>query len=350
MLEGLRICLLQTTPSTEIVKVVFFQRRRLPGQYSIEGYFETVRTLLRPSIDAVVAEARYESRGYWKRLYNLLESRRRQGDVNHIVGDIHYVSYLMRKNRTILTVHDCGFEQRSSWLRRTLIKWLWIRIPVARVRLVTTVSEFTRSRVIAHSSCDPTRVRVVHTCISPRFAPSPKTFRTDWPVILQVGTRPNKNLERVIQALKGIQCELHIVGELTLFQRAALASTAYRNSSHLSEPELCAAYREADIVVFASTYEGFGMPIVEAQSIGRPVVTSDCASMPEIAGDAACLVDPYDVNSIRDGIHRVLSNSSYRDDLVRRGFINVKRFSPDVIAAQYLQIYNEIAGTEACAE
>jgi len=96
------------------------------------------------------------------------------------------------------------------------------------------------------------------------------------------------------------------------------------------------------MLVFASTYEGFGLPIVEAQATGRPVVTSNILSMPEVAGGAACLVDPFNVASIREGIAKVIQDSSYREYLVRLGFENVKRFQPENIAKNYLDIYTNI--------
>jgi glycosyltransferase involved in cell wall biosynthesis len=95
-------------------------------------------------------------------------------------------------------------------------------------------------------------------------------------------------------------------------------------------------------VVFASTYEGFGMPIVEANATGRPVVTSNIGPMPEVAGSAACLVDPFDCSSIREGIVRVIGDADYRSHLVAGGFENVKRFQADVIAAQYAAVYREV--------
>jgi glycosyltransferase involved in cell wall biosynthesis len=97
------------------------------------------------------------------------------------------------------------------------------------------------------------------------------------------------------------------------------------------------------MVLFASTYEGFGLPIIEAQATGRPVVTSRVTAMPEVAGDGACLVDPYDVASIRSGVLRVLGDRGYRDSLVHRGFENVRRFEPGRIAAQYARLYEEVA-------
>ena len=84
------------------------------------------------------------------------------------------------------------------------------------------------------------------------------------------------------------------------------------------------------------------MPILEAQATGRPVVTSNVASMPDVAGDAACLVDPFSTDAIRDGVLRVIDDADYREELVRRGFENVKRFHPDVIADAYYSLYRKI--------
>jgi glycosyltransferase involved in cell wall biosynthesis len=100
----------------------------------------------------------------------------------------------------------------------------------------------------------------------------------------------------------------------------------------------------ADIIALASSYEGFGMPILEGQAVGRPVITSNILSMPEVAGNAACLVDPYDPSSIRQGILKIIQDAAYRDELVRKGFANVKRFDPQVIALQYLDLYKKVAG------
>ena len=109
-----------------------------------------------------------------------------------------------------------------------------------------------------------------------------------------MGTAPNKNIERLATALSGIDCHLDCVGKLLDSQRAALIRARVPFTEHvgLSDHEVLSRYAECHVVSFASTMEGFGMPILEANAVGRPVVTSNRSSMPEVAGNAACLVDP----------------------------------------------------------
>jgi glycosyltransferase involved in cell wall biosynthesis len=111
----------------------------------------------------------------------------------------------------------------------------------------------------------------------------------------------------------------------------------------VNNDEILAAYQRCDLVLFASTHEGFGLPILEAQAVGRPVVTGNCSSMPGVAGDAACLVDPFDSQSIRAGVEQVVFNETYRTRLISRGFENAQRFSATRIAAEYARLYREIA-------
>jgi glycosyltransferase involved in cell wall biosynthesis len=176
-----------------------------------------------------------------------------------------------------------------------------------------------------------------------------KGFNSDKPIILQIGTNENKNLIRLARALKDIRCTLDIVGELSADQTATLRDCGieYSNSFNLTEKQIILKYNESDLLAFVSTYEGFGMPILEANAVGRPVVTSNVLSMPEVAGDAACLVNPYDISQIRAGIQRVIDVKIYRETLVDNGFRNVRRFDPSVIANQYLQLYREILSDQS---
>jgi glycosyltransferase involved in cell wall biosynthesis len=278
-------------------------------------------------------------------LLNLVEAPFHQGDINHITGDVHYLALALPKRNTILTIHDCVGPRFSKGLKYLAVVLGWYRLPARRVAAITVISEFTRSEVLRYARCAPEIVRVIHDPVADGFAPCPKPFNAERPVLLQVGaSEHNKNICRVAEAIRGIPCRLDIIGRLTERARQALErnSISYTAQWGLSDQEVLRRYRECDMVVFASTYEGFGLPIVEGNATGRPVVTSNTCSMPEVAGSAACLVDPFDCSSIRRGILRVINDPDYRNHLIAQGFENAKRFRADTIAAQYAALYHEV--------
>ncbi len=110
----------------------------------------------------------------------------------------------------------------------------------------------------------------------------------------------------------------------------------------LSDDEMLDQYHQCDILSLVSTSEGFGMPIVEANAVGRPVITSTTTSMPEIAAAAAALVDPFDISAIREGFLKIIQNQQLREEIVTNGFQNHLRFQPKQLAAQYAQLYSQL--------
>ena len=122
------------------MRVVYFHRKPAFSAHSIESYFSSIRQLMPSDIETVVAESRYFSRGVLPRGYNIIEAALRQGDVNHITGDIHFVSYLMDRRRTILTILDCTPLHRSSGLRRAAINAIWYQLPTLRSAEITVIS------------------------------------------------------------------------------------------------------------------------------------------------------------------------------------------------------------------
>lgn len=328
------------------MKVVHFQRRQPADKFSIEGYFSRVRVHLTGVSDVEVRtfELPFHSRGFFRRLLNIVSAALHQSDVNHITGDVHYVALLLSRKRTLLTVHDCEVLCRLSGWKRRLVRLLWYTLPAKRVSALTVNSEETKNQLSQVIRFPSDRIHVVPVSISSLFEPSPKAFNCDCPVILQVGTKPNKNLLRLISALKGIPCRLDIVGAINEEQRAAIEvnKIQFRSFSNLTDIEMTERYRESDIVSFVSTHEGFGMPIVEAQATERICVTSNCSSMPETAGQGAHFVDPFDVKSIRQGFLKVISDKAYRDVLIEQGRLNRRRFDSAQIAEDFLAIYRTV--------
>lgn len=327
------------------VRVAQLQRFPVPGNHSVERIFEDVRAHLPADIDVSLHLNRYPSTGAIGRVSDALAARRVDADVRHITGDVHYLGWLLPRPGTLLTILDCVTIERLTGWRREAFKALWYRWPIARAERLTTISTFSAESIERHTGYPAARIDIIPPPLSDEFVRVPRPFNSERPRVLQVGTTANKNLARVIAALGGLPVELVLVGELTSEQRAALEGSGlvYRNLSGISRAELLDQYRKADIVMFASLYEGFGMPIIEAQAIGRPVVTSDRCSMPEAAGGGAVLIDPEDVSAIRRAVERVIGSAELRAELDAVGAANAERYRPGRIAERYAQIYRELA-------
>jgi glycosyltransferase involved in cell wall biosynthesis len=329
------------------IRVVFFHRKPRLQNFSVEILFGEIRKFFSDQIYPVVHVAKYESNGIWKRLYIGIEAWLAQdkGDINHVTGDINFVGLFLARKRTVLTILDLGFMYHPQPFYRFILKWLWLTIPVKRAAVVTTISEAVRDEILKHTNCQPEKIKVVYVPVSSSFDQSPKTFNHDKPRILQVGTKANKNIARLVVALKGIPCHLDIIGENPSAEILSLLrehEISYSVSQRLSEEQMIQKYHDCDLVTLVSTYEGFGMPIVEANKVGRAVITSHVMSMPEVAGNAAHLVDPFQVDDIRLGILKVIKDDAYREQLIQNGFENQKRFDGSKIAAQLEEIYKEV--------
>ena len=325
--------------------------QRLPDhdQVSIERLFEGIRQEFSPEWQVQASVSPRPSHGILARLQNLRAVSRLKADLHHIVGDVHYLAFALPGDKLVLTIHDCAaLERLKGWLREVL-RQLWFVQPMRRAAVVTTISETTKEELRRWVGNLADKVVVIPNCVRAEFQPDPKPFNTECPVVLQVGTGWNKNVVGVSRALIGTPCRLEIVGEMDSFQRAALDASrvSYCELGRISDGDLLEAYRRCDLVVFASHYEGFGLPILEAQAVNRPVVTSNLSSMPEAAGEGALLVDPADPQAIHRAVMKVISDPALRERLIQAGFENVARYRPEAVARRYEAVYAKLleAGT-----
>lgn len=321
----------------------------MPGNFSMENLFSDLREEMRKHVGIRNEECPEFSRGVLPRLKNLLWARKKQGVINHITGDVNYIALLMNPSSTILTIHDCVNLERLSGVRRWLLKKFWFDWPIRRVRFVTVISEATRRRLLELTNCPDEKIRVIYNPISGQLKYTPKEFDFKKPVLLHIGTKANKNLRRHVKAISGLNCKLCIIGKLSEGDLALLEQHQidYVNRCDLSYQDIVVEYTKCDIVLFASTYEGFGLPIIEGQAVGRPVITSNAWSMPEVAGDGALLVDPNSVSEIRAAVVSLMGNAEMRKRLVECGRENIERFMPEAICADYLSVYEQIMGSDA---
>jgi len=248
-----------------------------------------------------------------------------------------------------LTIHDLTILRTRKGLRRFIIKKLFFDLPVKKTKYITAISEATKKEIVQSTNCDEQKIRVIENPLQDiLYLDAKKTFNAQCPTILQIGTAPHKNIENLVKALKGVNCRLRIIGKLNdeVLNELKINKIEFTNDFDLDDGEIKDEYQKADIVAFCSIYEGFGLPIIEAQAMHTPVLTSNLSPMKEVAGDGAVLVNPEDILSIRDGISRIIKDESLRNKLIAQGLKNIKRFETSRIASQYESLYREIIETE----
>jgi glycosyltransferase involved in cell wall biosynthesis len=329
----------------ENMQVIFFFRTPTIAFNSIENLFKTVTASFR-EVEGEKVFLPYKSAKPLAILKNILFARRNKGQVNHITGEVNYIALALPKNRTILTIHDIESLYSSNKLKHFFLKLIWLHLPVNKVKYITVVSEYSKRVLLNTCNVSEEKIFVIPNSVSlsnQDFKPKPFIDKQE-PVLLQVGTKKNKNLENLIYAVEGFTCKLLIIGKLTNVQRELLYQKGIKYENHYQLPygDVIKLYYRADIVTFVSTFEGFGIPILEAQALGRPVITSTTTAMPEVAGGSALIVDPYNTAQIREAIIKLVEDDSFRNLLVKAGYQNVQRFKPNEVAAQYEKVYKRI--------
>lgn len=264
--------------------------------------------------------------------------------------------------KQVVTIHDCavfdapqGFTSAFAWWYRKLLPRL-----ARRVRRVLTVSEFSRQRLIEWCRLDPQRVTAVPNGVDSRFrpvafspqAPRPPIAGLPSSYVLCLGSlEPRKNLRRLLDAWRRapeLHSDLTLVltgGNAGMFREAGLdpLPPSVLLTGRVADEHLPALYAGATMFVYPSLYEGFGLTVLEAMASGTPVICSNTTSLPEVAGDAACLIDPTDVDSLAAAMVRLANDAAERSELRERGLARAERFSWDAAADRTWSVLQEAA-------
>lgn len=321
------------------MKRVLFLRKKNKGQCSIE---ELANTLVKyiPNLELCVLP--YYSTSLIGMIKNSIYAYKHRGDVNHIFSITEAYLAMILPGHNIMTCHDVGTLNSLSFWGRIAARIFWVYLPSLFWDICTCISGQTADELIHLIPWRKGKIKVIYNPVSSLFIQDLKPM-SECPTILHVGTARRKNLSNVIEALKGTQCKLVIVGILFPEQEKALEQVdyPYQVYADVSQEKIVELYKSADIISFPSSYEGFGMPIIEANAIGRVVIAGDIPVLHEVAGEAACFVDPLDIKALRSAFNKVICDTNYKEKLCRLGLTNVERFRVDNIATQYERIYEQ---------
>lgn len=325
------------------MKVLLIYRKNYIYNHSIESIFNLLYSLSQEKIDIHKFYCPFPSSilGSFANMIYLLFYN---ADVYHITGDVHYLSIILPSKRTILTIHDVG-HIKYSFPKSIIYNFIWFRIPISFVKYIATPSLKTKNDILAKFNINSDKIYVIPNPI--KFDINYKSDQSDSKPyrILIIGLTENKNISRQLQALLKFKTnvELLIVGFLTIEIKKILDNNffIYKNVFNISEEELIKYYRTSKLLMFASIFEGFGLPIIEAQSQGLAVITSNLSPMKDIAGEGAILVDPFNVNSIENGIEILLNDKNLYKKVITLGYLNAEKFSKKYFFDSYLSLYKD---------
>jgi glycosyltransferase involved in cell wall biosynthesis len=278
---------------------------------------------------------------------------------------------VFKKSKTVVTVHDLTpllFPEHFPAGFRGNTKWRIQRQALRRVDAIITDSEISKKDIHSIVRYPKEKIFSIPLAAGKEFkvlklnkedrASLKKKYHLPEKFALYVGDVTwNKNLPRLIRAIQKTQMPLVMVGKALashefdhtnpwnadlVHVQKEIDTDQFRVLGFVSTQDLVGIYNMAEVFVFPSLYEGFGLPILEAMSCGCPVITSKAGSLPEVAGDAAYYIDPRNEESITEGITAVISNEKIREELSQKGLQQAQKFSWEKTAKETLAVYQSL--------
>ena len=284
--------------------------------------------------------------------------------------DILHVQYAVPLGfcgKLVATIHDIAFEFFPETFPKTMRYKLYtiVRRTAKKATVILTGSENTKKDLINLYGIPPEKIKVIHYAHGQIYKPVEdndifegikKKYKIPENFILYVGAiQPRKNIIGLIKAWEilrekyGLKWKLVIVGKAAWLSSEIIRSWESSKYSediiytgYIMEEELPFIFNAADLFVYPSFYEGFGLTVLEAMACGIPVITSNYSSLPEVVGDAGLLIDPYNYEELAYAMYRVLTEPELRIHLSKKGLERSKNFSWRQTAEMTLNIYNKI--------
>lgn len=277
-----------------------------------------------------------------------------------------------KKVPSVLTVHDVipfTFREAMGLYRNIFLYKPGIRMACRLNDIIATVSEFSKQDIAKKVGVPHDKIRVIPNGLREQNSKDPSLeeelknrFEIKDTFILNVGgIHERKNIVRLIHAfaglvnLNGYSGNLLITGSVSgaPYQNkmksicdASVRETGMENriifTGFISEKELDSLFRMADFLIYPSLYEGFGIPVLEAMKMGLPVITSNTTAMPEVAGDAACLVDPTNIEEMTSVMSELLQNRQRQEEMIEKGLERARSYTWQNVSESYLKLYQEI--------
>lgn len=325
------------------MRILFISRHRDMG-YSIAKVFRPIIYHISQKNDTSYIEMPAPSYKPLQIIRNIYFVRKEinkfNPDIIHIIGSEHYLLPFISKKKSIITVHDIGFFTNENRLLKKIWKYIMFILPLNLAKIKVFISEKSKNECSTYL-INRNNLKVIPDCVEDNYMYKDNIILNK-PKILQIGTKQNKNITRVIQAIKGLNIHYRIIGKLDENTLKQLESNKidFSNAYNLTDEEILNEYYNCNIVSFPSLYEGFGMPIIEGQATGRIVVTSDLPPMNQIANqDSAILVNPYDINSIKEGFIKAMNISQ---TMIEAGLANAYKYSAKNVSLQYIDLYKSL--------
>ncbi len=269
-----------------------------------------------------------------------------------------------RKLKSVVTIHDLIFKQYPSQFRPVdrLLYNTKFRYACEHADAIVAISEHTKKDIIQFYNIDPQKISVIYQTCHDRFKRPmedaelealAQEFRLPNEFMLYVGSIiPRKNLGGIIDAMQLLPPDLRIplvvIGNGKQYKKEVIERIAQAGMEDLvffpdiQFNQLPALYQLANVFLFPSIYEGFGIPIIEAQYAQTPVITSNVSALPEAGGNGAHYVDPFSPESIAQGIQKILTDEEYTAQLVENASNHIERFDSHLLSTQLIELYRSI--------